>query len=284
MGVVLGGRYLRREREHLADRLYRFPPAPSTARPLGADGIGDISIRALLTYMSHWRGAGAALYSEGVWPRLVDSPGRPIFELGPVLSARNPLLTDAQCIRLLCEGDRFERPSLEAAEAYLAHIRLDVHDSAARYRAIQCAAIFYEWRDGAYDWRSAQQPPIPEVRQPGVHCRLPHTLASMARLVAGLGMVMIPLRPAYCAGCEDTGAAPPRVFAYPDDAFPDGGFGRGPSPGPAAGGFAPPPTAGGPGPASGPSPGPATAGAADLDEDTPLANRRGRRASGARRP
>jgi hypothetical protein len=38
------------------------------------------------------------------WSRLIDYPDGPMFELGPVLDAQHQLLTDDQCLRLLCEG------------------------------------------------------------------------------------------------------------------------------------------------------------------------------------
>jgi hypothetical protein len=65
---------------------------------------------------------------------------------GPVLSAQHQLLTDAQLIRLLCEGRPFARPTAETASDVLNAIEFDRHDSAARMRAILCASIFFAWR------------------------------------------------------------------------------------------------------------------------------------------
>ena len=105
----------------------------------------------LLTWVSYWRGAGAALFPAGVWPRLLDYSEGPLFELGPVLSAQHQLLTDDQCLRLLrrllCDGSPFRRPS---EEAFLDSIDLDTHNSPARMCAILLASLFHEWREGTY--------------------------------------------------------------------------------------------------------------------------------------
>jgi hypothetical protein len=95
------GRDLREERDALSARLHAMPRLPVHA-PAGSTGIGECSISMLLTGLSYWRGAGAILFSAGVWPRWREDRNGPLFELGPVLSQTHPLLTDDQIIRLLC--------------------------------------------------------------------------------------------------------------------------------------------------------------------------------------
>ena len=228
MDVVLGNRTVRNEQAYLSERLYGNLPREPVHAPPGNLGLGDCSIRMLLTWVSHWRGAGAALNPAGVWPHYAgSSPGGPLFELGPVFSPQFPLLTDDQLIRLLCEGCPFRRPTVEDARAALAAIEPDVHNSMARMRAILCASLFHEWRDSTYSWRHAPEHRLPPTQQPGFRCALTATRAVMGRLIAGLS---IHFRPQTRG--ENRGA-----FAYPDDWIPAAGFAPPPPP---AGGAATP--------------------------------------------
>jgi hypothetical protein len=87
-------------------------------------------------------------------------------------------------------------------------------DSAARMRAILCASIFVEWREGGSTHR---------VR-PGTGCRLAHTRATMGRLIAGLNVHMFQ---------QDESRKTKKDYpaVYPPDSIPLGGFfTRSPSP------------------------------------------------------
>jgi len=216
----MGEPHLRREREILHRRLYGSIPSIPTGRrglpaPLGDLGLGQCSIRMLLTWLSYWRGAGANLFPPGVWPRLIEYERQVMFELGPVLDARHPLLTDDQCIRLLCEGSPFNRGGGSQCRDALERIELDLHNSPARMRTILLASIFHEWRDGSYAWRHTPGMALSEAALPGLNCRLAHTRASMGRIIAGLSVDMLQL------SFGDTA----RAFSYPDEYHPRGGFG-----------------------------------------------------------
>ena len=110
MGCALLEPLLRREQAILHQGLYPATPPPADAPqgggwqppPAGWDGIGDCTIRMLLTALSHWRGAGALCHPTGVWPRLQVLPSGQFFLLWPILSEQHQLLTNAQLIRLLC--------------------------------------------------------------------------------------------------------------------------------------------------------------------------------------
>ena len=115
----------------------------------GAWGTGPCSTRMCLTWLTYWRGAGAALHAVGVWPRARDGNRGAIFELGPPPSAQFPLLTDEQCIRLLNEGCPFSRPSERLARAELRDIDLDAANSPALG--------------------------IPSTDEAGLHCRLAYS-------------------------------------------------------------------------------------------------------------
>lgn len=186
MGGALKDPFLRREQNDLHKRLYDVPSLMGSP-PAGWDTIGECTIRMLLTALSHWRGAGAVLHPTGVWPRLLELPSGPCFLLGPILSAEHQLLTDAELIRLLCEGCPFNRPEARVASVYLNTVELDRHDSAARMRAILCASIFFEWREGEYR-RRHQTATDAAALQAGFGCRLAHTRATMGRLIAGLNV------------------------------------------------------------------------------------------------
>jgi hypothetical protein len=214
MDIVLAGRALPKEHLSLAERLYSIPHLP-VQLVAGNTGIGRCSIRMLLTWLCHWRGAGAVRYPAGVWPHRHDTSDGPHFEVGPVLGPRFPLLTDDQLLRLLCEGCPFPRPSTENARAFLASIDPDVHNSAARMRAVFCASIFHEWREGTYLWR--QEADIPVADRPGFRDRLIFTRAAMSRLVAGLDVHLAPL--ADPSDSEFAGA-----FIYPVGSVPVDGF------------------------------------------------------------
>ncbi len=144
--------YLRPERLRLDRRLYGGTLSIPSGRPQptqsGDNGLGQCSIRMLLlTWLSYWLGAGATLFPEGVWPRLTEFPDGPKFKLGPTLDEQHPLLTDNQCIRLLCEGSPFNRAGVRQARYALEDIELDLHNSLARMQAIIIASIFHKWRD-----------------------------------------------------------------------------------------------------------------------------------------
>ena len=171
-----------------------------------------------------------------MWPRWVEHPGRPIFELGPVLGPRFPLLTDAQIIGLLCEGCPFDRPAADDLVRWQQDVDLDVHDSHARMRAILSASIFYEWRHGTH----AREHELRTVGR-GFGCRLAHCRASMGRLIAGLNVHMFPQGP------EPEFREP---LVYDDDACPAAEFTVLPPPREPA----PPAAPGGPGPGPGPAP------------------------------
>ena len=216
----MGEPHLRREREILDRRLYGSIPSIPTGRrglpaPLGDLGLGQCSIRMLLTWLSYWRGAGANLFPPGVWPRLIEYERQVMFELGPVLDARHPLLTDDQCIRLLCEGSPFNRGGGDHCRDALERIELDLHNSPARMRTILLASIFHEWRDGTYAWRHTPGMALAAAALPGRNCRLAHTRATMGRIIAGLSVDMLQL------SFGDT----ERAFSYPDEYHPRGGFG-----------------------------------------------------------
>jgi hypothetical protein len=147
----MGEPHLRREREILDRRHYGTIPTVPTGRralptPPGDLGLGQCSIRMLLTWLSYWRGAGTNLFPPGVWPRLIEYERQVMFELWPVLDARHPLLTNDQCIRLLCEGSPFNRAGEDRCRDALAVIELDLHNSPAMMRTILLASIFHEWR------------------------------------------------------------------------------------------------------------------------------------------
>ncbi len=72
MDTLLTGRALHAEHLSLAERLHTLPRRAVRPAP-GDTGVGRCSIRMLLTWLSRWRGAGAALYPAGVWPQ----PHRP---------------------------------------------------------------------------------------------------------------------------------------------------------------------------------------------------------------
>jgi hypothetical protein len=196
MGCALREPYLQREQDNLHRVLYDvpslvdYPPGRGwTPPPAGWDAIGDCTIRMLLTALSHWRGAGAIMHPTGVWPRLLELSTGPHFLLGPIPSAQHQLLTDAQLLRLLCEGCPFSRPEARVASDSLNSVELDRHDSAARMRAIFCASIFFEWREGEY-LRHRQPAADTTALRPGVGFRLAHTRATMGRLIAGLNVHM----------------------------------------------------------------------------------------------
>ena len=216
----MGEPHLRREREILDRRLYASIPSVPTGRrgplPAGDLGLGQCSIRMLLTWLSYWRGAGANLFPPGVWPRLIEYERQVMFELGPVLDARHPLLTNEQCIRLLCEGSPFNRGGEDRCRAALEEVELDLHNSPARMRTILMASIFHEWRDGTYAWRHTPGMVLTAAELPGRHCRLAHTRASMGRVIAGLSVDMLQL------SFGDTA----RAFTYPEEYHPPGGFGE----------------------------------------------------------
>ncbi len=102
MDIVAADRDLQGERALLTMCLFGRLPRQAAHLPEGATGIGVCSISMLLTWVSHWRGAGAALYPEGVWLHRHDTQEGPLYELGPVLGPLCPLLTDDQIICLLC--------------------------------------------------------------------------------------------------------------------------------------------------------------------------------------
>jgi hypothetical protein len=77
-------------------------------------------------------------------------------------------------------------------------------------RAILCASIFHEWREGTYAWHAGA---TRLHRAPGSGCRLAHCRASMGRLIAGLSVHM---------SLQGPGIRQPLVYA--EDAFPAGGF------------------------------------------------------------
>jgi hypothetical protein len=196
MGCALQEPLLRQEQDNLHRVLYDVPSlvdAPPgrgwKPPPAGCDAIGDCTIRMLLTALSHWRGARAILHPTGVWPRLLELPSGPRFLLGPIPSAQHQLLTDAQLIRLLCVGCPFARPKARVASDFLNSVELDRHDSAARMRAILCASIFFEWREGEY-LRQRQPAADTAALRPGAGCRRAHTRASMGQLIAGLNVRM----------------------------------------------------------------------------------------------
>ena len=138
-----------------------------------------------------------------------------MFELGPVLDARHPLMTDDQCIRLLCEGSPFNRAAEDNCRDGLDAVELDLHNSPARMRAILMASIFHEWREGTYVWRQTPGMALAPADLPGRNCRLAHTRASMGRIIAGLSVDMLQL----------TYGDTPRVFTYPPEYHPRGGVG-----------------------------------------------------------
>jgi hypothetical protein len=198
MGCALQDPLLRLERDSLHQALYApcLDPGDREYTPPGWnwDAVGECSIRMLLTALSHWRGAGAHRHPSGIWPHLQALQSGHRFLLGPVPSAQHQLLTDAQLIRLLCEGCPFARPTARRARVDLHSIELDRHDSAARMRAILCASIFCEWREAEYV-RTRQPGYVPTARtfpflQPGDGCRLAQTRATMGRLIAGLSVRM----------------------------------------------------------------------------------------------
>jgi hypothetical protein len=188
MGCALQAPLLRREQSNLHRVLYDVPSLVGPP-PAGWDAIGDCTIRMLLTALSHWRGAGAVLHPSGVWPRLLELPSGPHFLLGPIPSAQQQLLTDAQLVNLLCAGCPFTRPEARVASDSLSSVELDRHDSAARMRAILCASIFFEWREGEY-LRHRQPSADTAALRPGVGFRLANTRATMGRLIAGLNVHM----------------------------------------------------------------------------------------------
>jgi hypothetical protein len=188
MGCTVRYGPLRDEQAALTIRLSVAPPA-GISTPPGETGVGPCSIRMLLTWLSLWRGGAGFLHPGGIWPRWIDGHSGPIFELGPALGPRYPLLTDPQIVRLLCEGCPFARPPVDLLGDFLAELELDEHDSAARMRAIFSAHIFFEWRDGAHDW--GQRTSVTRAMEPGFGCRLAHCRASMGRLIAGLSVNMI---------------------------------------------------------------------------------------------
>ena len=126
--------YLLRERRRLDRRLYGGTPSIPSGRPQptpsGDIGLDQCSIHMLLTWLSYWRRAGANLFPD-------EFPSGPMFELGPALDVRHPLLTDNQCIRLLCEGSPFNRAGVSQARDALADIELDLHNSLARMRELR---------------------------------------------------------------------------------------------------------------------------------------------------
>ena len=198
---------LRLEQEALHQRLYKSEEQ-STGYTSGAITEGACSIRMCLTWLSHWRGAGA-LHPTGIWPRASDSVYGMRLELGPPPSEQYPLLTDDQCIRLLNEGCPFLRPSEERARVKLDEIDLDAHDSPARMRTVMLAQLFFEWREST----DTSQKMCP-TSGAGLFCRLANTRATMSRLVAGLSSCFEPVRPG-----EDY------AVNYPVGAVPAGGFG-----------------------------------------------------------
>ena len=185
--------------------------------PPGSFALGSVSLRQLLTFVSHWQEAGGYLHPLGIWPHQHDrSPDAgPLWELGPVASAQYPLLTDDQILSLLCEGSPDLRPSAEVGRDILSGLGLDLHRPDARARAIHCAAIFAEWRDGTYDWQSRNGAPLGDSRA-GAWCRLAHTRASMGRLIAGLDGSLLQ------AGSDGAGAT--EAVVYIAEAIPVGGF------------------------------------------------------------
>ena len=212
MDGVLEGRALREEQAAFHTRLYATPGRPLPVSPsLGVPGFGPCTIRMLLTWFSHWRGAAAVRHPTGIWPCSYMGPAGPIFELGPAFGPEFPLLSDTQVARLLCEGCPFVRPSLELIPPHLDSLELDTHDSAARMRAILCASIFHEWREGTYAWR--REEPWLFCASAGYGCRLAHSRATMARLIAGANVHMFRQGP----GIRE-------ATTYPDDYFPPGGL------------------------------------------------------------
>ncbi len=209
MGRAFQNPYLRQERANLHQRLYDVPLHPPYVPPPPEwDGMGSpCTIRQLLTALSHWRGAGATNHPAGFWPHVLELETGPIYLLGPRLSALHQLLTDTQLIRLLCEGCPFNRPQAQIAAASLHSIELDRDDPAARMRAIMCASIFAEWRGDGSELRAL----------PGTGCRLPHTRATMGRLIAGLNEHMFQ---------QDERDETEEAYQaeYPPDGIPLGGF------------------------------------------------------------
>ena len=80
-------------------------------------------------------------------------------------------------------------------------------------RAIFCAHIFFEWREGVTKLLGRTRPPRDQPRV-GFGCNLCRTRASFARLIAGLSVTMF--RQFNGEGRE--------AVAYPDDAHPPDGF------------------------------------------------------------
>ena len=211
----MSARALRNEQGSLHSRLYEAPRGTTHPPPGTFGSPGLISLRQLLTFVSHWRGADTFLHPAGIWPHRFDSDNGPRFHLGPIPCPQFPLLTDAQILALLCEGSPFFRPAVATGLAILANLRLDVHRSDARMRAILCASLFYEWREGSYIWRANRR--TFDIT-PGAGCRLAQTRATMARLIAGLSVDLVQAGPAVA----DPGYA--QVVIYAPDAIPAGGF------------------------------------------------------------
>jgi hypothetical protein len=84
-------------------------------------------------------------------------------------------------------------------------------------RAVFCASIFHEWREGTYLWRQAPESRTPGAARPGFRDRLVFTRASMGRLVAGLDAHLAPL-----VGGSDSEFA--GAFVYPEGSVPVEGF------------------------------------------------------------
>ncbi len=53
--------------------------------------------------------------------------------------------------------------------------------------------ILHEWREGTYVWRHTPGMALTPAQLPGLKCRLSHTRASMARVIAGLSVDMLQL-------------------------------------------------------------------------------------------
>ncbi len=83
MDTLLTGRARHAEHLSLAERPYTLPRRAVRPAP-GDRGVGRCSIRMLRTWLSRWRGAGAALYPAGVWPH-----PRHDTSAGPLFAARS---------------------------------------------------------------------------------------------------------------------------------------------------------------------------------------------------
>ena len=124
-------------------RAYATPPGIAdiahaagrgAARPLAAAGVPPAAATDI-AHAASCRGA-PAIHPTGLWPQLDEAPST--RALGPGPSAEFRLLRDEAVLDLLCRGSRDGRPTSGRDCRHLIHmLRLDVHDTSARMRAIQ---------------------------------------------------------------------------------------------------------------------------------------------------